>query len=97
MLKEILPAKWRSVAYAVFAVLGVALGAVQVGFASVQAGQPVWLTAAFPVFAFVGAAFGFTATANVNAPAALVAPAAPTSPASTTPIYDEVANGIVVD
>lgn len=66
MLKDILPAKWRSVAYAVFAVLGLALGAVQVWFASAGAGQPGWLTPAMAVFAFVAAGFGFTANANTS-------------------------------
>jgi CHASE2 domain-containing sensor protein len=66
MLKDIIPAKWRSIAYVVYAVLGLILGAVQVGYASAQAGQPVWLTVAFPVFAFLGAGFGFTANANTD-------------------------------
>lgn len=66
MLKDILPAKWRSAAYVVYAIVGVILGTVQVGYASAQAGQPVWLTVAFPVFAYLGAGLGFTAKANVT-------------------------------
>lgn len=66
MLKDILPAKWRSVAYTVFAILGLGLGAVQVWFASAGTGQPEWLTPALAVFAFVGAGLGFTAKANTD-------------------------------
>lgn len=65
MLKDILPAKLRSTLYAVYAVLALALGATQVGFASADAGQPTWLTVGLAVFVFVGAGLGFTAKANV--------------------------------
>lgn len=66
MLHDILPAAVRFKAYIVYAILGLILGAVQVGYASADAGQPLWLTVAFPVFAFLGAGFGFTAGANVD-------------------------------
>ena len=66
-LAGLLPAPVRSVLYIVFAVVGVVLGATQVGFAAADAGQPVALTVALAVYAFVGTAFGFTASANTPA------------------------------
>lgn len=64
MLKEIISPALRSKLYAVYAVLALVLGAVQVGFASADAGQPTWLTTTLAVFVFVGAGLGFTAQAN---------------------------------
>ena len=66
-MKDIIPASAREQVYAWFAVLGVAIGATQVGFAAASAGQPVWLTVALAVYAFVGGAIGFTARANTPA------------------------------
>lgn len=54
----------RKVAYIVSFVVGLALGAVQVGFASADQGQPVWLTVALSVYAFIGAGLGLTAAQN---------------------------------
>ena len=62
-----LPPKARAGFYAVFATIGVALGAIQVGFAAADAGQPTWLTVALAVYGFLGGAFGFTATTHVPA------------------------------
>lgn len=67
MLKEIISPALRSKLYAVYAVLALVLGAVQVGFASADAGQPTWLTTTLAVFVFVGAGLGFTAQANTPA------------------------------
>lgn len=64
MLKDILPSKVRTKLYLVYALLALALGATQVGFASANAGQPTWLTVAIAVFVFIGAGFGFTAASN---------------------------------
>lgn len=64
--------KARAITYTGYALLGVALGAVQVGFAAAEQGQPVWLTVALAVYAFVGGAVGFTAvshTPSSDAPA----------------------------
>lgn len=63
-MTDLIPAHVRAHAYAVFAFVGVALGAVQVGFAAADLDQPVWLTVALAVYAFVGGALGFTARAN---------------------------------
>lgn len=62
-----LPEQARRAIYSVYAVLGLALGATQVGFSAADAGQPVWLTVALAVFAFVGTALGFTAAQNTGA------------------------------
>jgi len=64
MLTDIIPAAWRKIAYAVYALIGLALGAIQVGFSAAEAAQPVWLTVALAVFAFVGAGLGLTAASN---------------------------------
>lgn len=56
--------KTREVIYSVFTVLGVALGATQVGFSAAQQGQPAWLTVALAVYAFLGAAGLGVARAN---------------------------------
>lgn len=58
----------RRIIYRIFAGTGLVLGATQVGFASAQAGQPVWLTVALAVYAFLGAA-GFTVS-QANTPTA---------------------------
>lgn len=64
---EIIPANWRKPLYRVYAILGLALGATQVGFAAANAGQPVALTVALAVFAFIGTGFGFVAQRNTPA------------------------------
>lgn len=63
-MTDILTPAIRSKVYAVYAVLGLVLGATQVGFAAAESGQPVWLTVALAVYAFVGGALGFVAQAN---------------------------------
>lgn len=51
--------------YVVFALIGLALGGTQVGYAAADAGQPTWLTVALAVFGFLGTAVGFTAASKV--------------------------------
>lgn len=63
-MHDILAPAIRSKVYAFYAVLGLVLGATQVGFSAAEAGQPVWLTVALAVYAFVGGALGFVAQAN---------------------------------
>ena len=67
-MDTIMTPRVRRIAYAVYAIIGLALGAVQVGFAAAEAGQPVWLTVALAVFAFLGAGLGFTATTHTSVP-----------------------------
>ncbi|WP_152203648.1 hypothetical protein [Georgenia thermotolerans] len=64
MLTDILSPAHRKVFYAVYAFIGVVLGAVQVAYATVNAGQPVALTVALAVYAFLGTALGATAASN---------------------------------
>lgn len=64
MLQDIVPAHYRKIAYAAYALIGVLLGAIQVGYGAAEAGQPVPLTVALAVYAFLGGALGVTAAAN---------------------------------
>jgi hypothetical protein len=54
----------RKALYTVYAVLGVAIGAVQVGYTSSGAEQPTWLIVTLAVFGFLGTALGVTAASN---------------------------------
>lgn len=65
-MRDIVTGKTRKTFYAIYATLGLILGATQVGYSAAEAGQPTWLTVALAVFAFVGTAFGFTASANTD-------------------------------
>lgn len=56
----------RQRVYTAFWVVGVALGAVQVAFASADAGQPAALNVALGVYAFLGGAVGYTAQRNTD-------------------------------
>jgi hypothetical protein len=71
---DILSPATRQKVYAVFALLGVALGAVQVAFSAADSGQPEWLTVTLAVYAFLGGALGLTAASNTK-PIASVVPA----------------------
>lgn len=57
----------RKIIYGIYAVIGFVIGAVQVGFAAAELGQPVWLTVALAVYGFSGAAFGGLAVTNTPA------------------------------
>src|SRR5699024_12636725 len=54
----------RKTAYYIYGLIGVAIGAIQVGYSAAELGQPTWLTVALAVFSFIGAAFGITAGPN---------------------------------
>jgi hypothetical protein len=56
----------RQVAYQVFWVASLIVGAVQVGFAAANAASPTWLLVVLSVLPFIGAGIGYTAQANVN-------------------------------
>ena len=62
MLKDIIPAEWRKPTYAIYAIIGFLLGAIQIGWVP----NPEWLITAFAVYAFTGTAFGFVASGNTN-------------------------------
>ena len=59
--------KLRKGLYTGYAVVGVLLGAIQVGMSAAETGQPTWLTVALAVYAFLGTAFGFSARSKVDA------------------------------
>lgn len=65
MLTDILPANARKTLYAVYALVGVVLGAIQVAYLNID-GQPEWLTVALAVFGFLGTALGATAASNIT-------------------------------
>jgi len=57
----------RRTLYTAYAIVGLVLGATQVGFSAAEVGQPIALTVALAVYGFLGTAFGFTARANTGA------------------------------
>ncbi|GAA3947744.1 hypothetical protein [Microbacterium soli] len=64
-------ARARRTIYAVYVLGIIIIGAVQVGFAAAQVGQPDWLTVALAVAAYLGVPVGGLAAANavtVSAP-----------------------------
>ena len=63
-LRDVIPAAYRKVVYAVYAVVAFVLGATQVGYATAGEGQPEWLQVAFAVLGYTGLALGVLATAN---------------------------------
>lgn len=56
----------RQVVYVALSVIGLAVGAAQVGYAAVDASQPDWLTVALAVVPFLAAGLGFTAATHVR-------------------------------
>jgi len=64
VIQEMIPSTWRKIIYAGYAIIGVLIGAIQVGFAAAEMGQPVWLTVTLAVYAFVGGAVGLTASSH---------------------------------
>lgn len=67
-MNNLIPAHRRKQVYAVFAFVGVVLGATQVGYSAAEQGQPTWLTVALSVFGFLSGAVGYVAASNVNRP-----------------------------
>jgi hypothetical protein len=64
IIKEFLPPVWRRAVYVTYAIIGVVIGAIQVGYAAAELAQPVWLIVTLAVYAFVGGAVGLTATSH---------------------------------
>ncbi len=65
----------RQKIYAGYALIGLLLGAAQVGFSAAAQGQPTWLTVVLAIFAFIGTALGATAASNVQTAPATATPA----------------------
>lgn len=68
LLVDVLSAEHRKVVYAVYALVGLVVGAFQVGYGAVDAAVPAWLKVTLAVYAFVGTAIGATAASNVKTP-----------------------------
>lgn len=66
MLHEVVSPQIRKFVYVAYALVGFVAGAVQVGYAAAEMGQPVWFVVFWAVYGFTGTAFGFTASSNVN-------------------------------
>ena len=67
MLTDVLPAKYRKIAYVVYAVVGAALAAVQTVVATTDGTpQPTWLTVTLAAYGALGTLFGATAASNVQ-------------------------------
>ena len=60
MLTDIIPAHYRKLVYAIYATVGVVLGAWKLAADP----DPSWLATAFVVYMFVGGAIGATAASN---------------------------------
>lgn len=54
----------RLTVYAVVATVTLIIGAIQVGYASLEAPQPDWLTVALAVVPFLAAGIGYTAATH---------------------------------
>lgn len=72
-----IPPSVRGPLYALFALVGLVLGAIQIAFSAAEAGRPVWLTVALAVYPFVGAGIGFTAASNTPSPPLVAADTPP--------------------
>lgn len=65
-LKDIIPPKLRKPAYAIYALLGLLIGSIQVGYLAAEAAIPTWLIVAWTVYGFVGGPIGAVASSNTN-------------------------------
>ena len=59
-----MPAKVRAAVYTVMSILGLGVGAAQVGYAAANVPNPTWLTVALAVVPFLVAGLGFTAATH---------------------------------
>jgi Trk-type K+ transport system membrane component len=65
-LTDIIAAPKRKAVYAVYSIIGLAIGATQAGFGAVAYATPDWLKIFTAVYAFIGTAIGATAASNVG-------------------------------
>ena len=72
-----LPPEIRAKLYLGFTIIGVILGATQVGYGAANVAQPSWLTVALAVYVFCGPALGLTAASNTTVPDAAAPDEAP--------------------
>ena len=64
-VRDLLTDKQRKIVYAIFALVGVLLGAVCAGYAAVPVALPIAVKVALQVYAFLGGPMGLLAAANV--------------------------------
>lgn len=64
MNPNMIPAKARGYIYALIGAVSLAVGAVQVGYASINEPNPTWLTVALAVVPFLAAGLGYTAATH---------------------------------
>ena len=72
--------KVRRWVYAVIGGVSLIVGACQVGYAALDAGQPDWLTVALAVVPFLAAGLGYTAASHTPSEKTVVQPAAALDP-----------------
>ena len=65
-LKDILPAKARGWLYTIYALVVLAEGGTQVGYATAGADQPTALLVVIAITAYVGGALGLVAASNTS-------------------------------
>lgn len=56
----------RKKVYNIFWLIGLVLGALQVGYGTADGADPSWLLPALAVYAFLGTGVGYTASQNVK-------------------------------
>lgn len=56
----------RAGVYLGFSIAALVVGAIQVGYAAIEAPQPDWLSIALAVIPFLGAGLGFTAATHTQ-------------------------------
>lgn len=66
VVKELVPTKVRKWAYAILALVSIALSAITAGFVASSYGVPEWLTVALAVLGVLAGPFGFLAANNVD-------------------------------
>lgn len=66
-LTGVLTGRTRQIVYIIIGVIGLGLGATQVGYLAVPGGsQPIWLTVALSVLGFLTTSLGAIAASNVS-------------------------------
>ena len=65
----------RTIVYAVIGAVSLVVGAIQVGYASVNEANPDWLTIALAVVPFLAAGLGYTAATHTPSETTTVQPA----------------------
>lgn len=65
-LTDIVPEPLRKKIYALYVTAGIVIGGIQVGFATAETDQPLWLKITQAVFGYLGIAVGGIAVSNVR-------------------------------